>query len=113
MKIAIPTNQGKICAHFGHCEVFTVFEVEEKPGRITRQFHLNPPAHEPGILPRWLQGEGVHLVIAGGMGRRAQDIFARYGIKTMVGVSPDQPAEEVVKAYLQGDLQDGENLCDH
>lgn len=113
MKIAIPTFQGRLCPHFGHCEVFTLFEVDKAGGRILQQSLLNPPPHQPGILPRWLQGEGVNLVIAGGMGRRAQEIFANHGIETLVGVASDQPAREVVESYLSGELVAGENLCDH
>ena len=28
MKIAIPTLDGKLCAHFGHCETFSFAEVD-------------------------------------------------------------------------------------
>jgi len=52
------------------------------------------------------------LVIAGGMGRRAQDLFARSGIEVIVG-APAAPPEELVRAYLAGELEAGENVCDH
>ena len=112
MKIAIPTFQGNLCAHFGHCEIFAVFEVDREKKEIVKKEELTPPPHEPGVLPQWLKENEVNLVIAGGMGRRAQDLFTQYGIKSIVGVSPSKP-EEVVMNYLNAELKAGENLCDH
>lgn len=112
MKIAIPTLQGNLCAHFGHCEAFFIFEVNQESKEILKKEELTPPPHEPGILPQWLKANEVSMVIAGGMGRRAQDLFARYGIESIVGVSPAK-AEEVVMNYLNTELAAGENLCDH
>jgi len=57
MKIAIPTAQGRLCAHFGHCEQFTIVTVGN--GAIKGSKALVPPAHEPGALPRWLHQQGV------------------------------------------------------
>ena len=68
MTIAIPLSGGKLSPHFGHCEQFALFQVEEKLVKVRKD--LDPPPHEPGLLPRWLKGQGVDLVIAGGMGRR-------------------------------------------
>jgi len=110
MKIAIPTANGKLCAHFGHCETFTVFDVEE--GKIQGSEALEPPPHEPGVLPRWLHELGVNTVIAGGMGGRAQAIFAEHGIDVLIGAQPQEPSQ-VVQAYLDGSLVTGANACDH
>ena len=54
----------------------------------------------------------MNLVIAGGMGHRAQGIFAENGIEVIVG-APAEPPESIVQSYLDGNLQSGENLCDH
>jgi predicted Fe-Mo cluster-binding NifX family protein len=59
-----------------------------------------------------LKEKGVNLIIAGGMGSRAQELFAEKGIKVVVGVSSDAP-ENVVENYLKGVLSSGENICDH
>ena len=71
-----------------------------------------PPAHEPGALPRWLHEQGANVIIAGGMGQRAQQLFAQNGITVVVGAPADQP-EQLVAAYLSGTLETGENVCDH
>ena len=112
MKIAIPLADGKLTAHFGHCAQFAILDVEGESKTITRQVVLEPPAHEPGVLPAWLAEKGVHLIIAGGMGRRAQDLFTQQNIKVVVGAPVDTP-EALVSDYLAGTLQVGDNICDH
>lgn len=112
MKIAIPVVDGKLCMHFGHCEQFALLEVDEKAGKVTGKRMLEPPAHEPGVLPRWLHQQGATVIIAGGMGQRAQALFAENGIKVVVGASGDTP-EQVATEYLAGTLKAGENVCDH
>jgi ATP-binding protein involved in chromosome partitioning len=115
--VAVPVAGGQLCPHFGHCEQFVVFEVsvgrgEGRTSEIVGTRHLDPPAHEPGLLPRWLREQGVDLVIAGGMGQRARNIFADSGVAVIVGVEGGNP-EDVVRDYLDEKLQSGQNPCDH
>jgi predicted Fe-Mo cluster-binding NifX family protein len=112
MTIAIPVADGRLCAHFGHCERFVLVDVDETRKEIVGMTYLDPPPHEPGVLPKWLHERGVNVVIAGGMGRRAQEFFRILGIQVVVGASADTP-ENVVSAFLTGTLQVGENVCDH
>jgi predicted Fe-Mo cluster-binding NifX family protein len=112
MKIAIPLADGKLCAHFGHCQQFALLDVDEKTKRVTRKQLLTPPPHEPGVLPRWLHEQGADTIIAGGMGNRAQQLFLENGIKVIVGVAAETP-EKLVADHLAGTLQAGTNLCDH
>lgn len=112
MKIAVPTANGLICPHFGHCENFTFVEVESDGKTLGSIMTSEPPPHEPGVLPRWLKEQNVDVVIAGGMGMRAQQIFSQAGIKVLVGVQEGGP-EAIVKKFLSGTLDTGANLCDH
>lgn len=112
MKVAIPTANGKLNAHFGHCDNFIVFEVDEKTKKIVSQSDLTPPPHEPGLLPRWLGERGINLVIAGGMGGHAQRLFAEQGIKVVTGTPVDEAAT-LVESYFAGTLVTGDNTCDH
>ena len=112
MKIAIPMADGKLCMHFGHCQQFALVEVDDGTKAITGTSYLTPPPHEPGVLPRWLHEQGANVIIAGGMGQRAQDLFSQNGIKVVVGASAGKP-EDVVSAYLSGTLEVGQNVCDH
>ena len=110
MRFAVPLANGVLCAHFGHCEQFVI--VDTLDGGITATKYHIPPPHEPGALPRWLGDLGVDVVIAGGMGRRALDLFSERGIEVMVG-APSASPEEVVAQYLAKTLKAGRNLCDH
>ena len=111
MKIAIPMAGGQLCMHFGHCEQFALVDVDETAGTPSGTTLVTPPPHEPGLLPRWLHEQGATVIIAGGMGQRAQMLFAQNGIKVLVG-APVDTAENLVAAYLGGTLVSGENACD-
>ena len=54
MRIAIPVSDGKLSAHFGHCEAFALLEVDKESGTITGQTMAPSPPHQPGMLPGWL-----------------------------------------------------------
>ncbi len=110
MKLAIPLAAGRLCMHFGHCEQFALVDVDNDCA--TQTTLVTPPPHEPGLLPRWLHEQGVSLVIAGGMGQRAQQLFGQSGVKVVVGAPAEAP-EALVSAYLNGTLQCGGNTCDH
>ncbi|MCK4275186.1 MAG: P-loop NTPase, partial [Phycisphaerae bacterium] len=112
MKIAIPLANGRLSMHFGHCEQFALVEVDEATRKSGETELLSPPGYEPGVLPRWLHEQGATVIIAGGMGQRAQQLFAQNNITVVVGASADAP-EQLVSAYLEGTLQAGENICDH
>ncbi|HOY62883.1 MAG TPA: NifB/NifX family molybdenum-iron cluster-binding protein, partial [bacterium] len=94
----------------GHCEVFTIFDVEDN--KVVKTQTLTPPEHEPGVIPRWLGEQKATHIIAGGMGSRAQDLFKQYGIEVVVG-APALAPQNVVEQYLSGSLQCGGNVCDH
>ena len=107
---AVPTNNGKLCAHFWQCEQFAVIETEDQ--KILNIEYLKPPVHEPGTYPRFLAAQGVSMIISGGMGMKAQEIFAQNNIEVCVGVNSDTP-KALVEQYLANQLVSGNNLCDH
>ena len=107
---AIPTENGQLCAHFGHCEKFAIIETEDQ--KIVREEYLTPPVHQPGVYPQFLAQQGVSVIISGGMGQRAQQLFAQNNIEVCMGVMAESPAK-LVEQYLRGQLQTGDNLCDH
>ena len=112
MRIAVPAADGKLSMHFGHCDAFWVFEVDPESKQILRSESVTPPEHAPGVLPAWLAGKGVTLVIAGGMGMRAQQLFAESGVDVITGAPSAEP-EEVVRSFLDDALELGENVCEH
>lgn len=112
MRIAIPIAEGKLCPHFGHCQEFALVDVDLDGRKILKNATVQAPPHEPGLLPRWLHEQGANMIIAGGMGARAQQLFASRGIKVIFGASSEEP-ETIVNDLLHDRLSTGDNICDH
>ncbi|MEE9913010.1 MAG: NifB/NifX family molybdenum-iron cluster-binding protein [Deltaproteobacteria bacterium] len=112
MKIAIPLAEGKLTMHFGHCASFAIVEVDDQSKKILKREDIAAPPHEPGLLPPWLARQGANMIIAGGMGQRAQELFAREGIQVVVG-APIEAPEKLIADFFTGTLQTGKNACDH
>ena len=98
--------------YLGNNEVIGPYGAGTVFSPISGSQSLEPPPHEPGVLPRWLHEQGVGTVIAGGMGMRAQQIFAQYDIAVVTGAPAGEPTE-VVQQWLAGQLATGDNVCDH
>jgi len=112
MRIAIPIAAGKLAMHFGHCEQFAIIDVDPGKKESGETQFLAAPAHQPGLLPAWLAQQDVNLVIAGGMGQRAHNLFSQQNIQVVVGAAAVEP-EILVREFLDGTLAVGENICDH
>ncbi|NQU80133.1 MAG: ATPase [Bacteroidetes bacterium] len=107
---AIPTIDNKLCPHFGHCEKFAIVETEDNS--IINVNYVTPPVHQPGSYPKFLADQGVSTIISGGMGVKAQDLFTQNNIEVCIGINTGSP-QNLVEQYLAGQLQTGQNLCDH
>jgi ATP-binding protein involved in chromosome partitioning len=112
VRYAVPVSSGMVSAHFGHCEHFALIDVDEQRKEIVGKELIPSPGHEPGLLPKWLADEGVSVVIASGMGSRAQGLFQQNRIQVIIGALDSDP-ERVVLNYLDGTLATGDNICDH
>jgi predicted Fe-Mo cluster-binding NifX family protein len=110
-KFAVPTEAGRLCAHFGRCEQFAIVEVADD-GSVAAETFVTPPAHQPGSYPRFLADQGVSVVLAGGMGMKAQQLFQASGIAVVSGVGEEKP-RLLVEQYLAGEVASGANQCDH
>ena len=112
MRIAVPLADGKLAMHFGHCDAFAFVDVDLAEKKMLKREDVKAPPHEPGLLPKWLAEQGAEMIIAGGMGQRAQGLFAGQGIRVVVGAPAETP-EKLVEDYLAGTLREGINFCDH
>jgi len=112
MKIAIPVADGKLDLHFGHCKSFALLDVDLDNKQIVSRNDVDAPPHEPGLLPTWLGDKNVELVISGGMGQKAKQLFEARSIRVVVG-APSETPELLAQAYLDGGLASGTNACDH
>jgi predicted Fe-Mo cluster-binding NifX family protein len=110
LKIAIPTLESELTTHFGHCEKFAIARVVK--GELQDIEFVTPPNHRPGVYPSFLASLGVHVIITGGMGRKALQLFDSLNIKVIAGVDGGSPAM-LVRQYLNDELAPGENLCSH
>jgi predicted Fe-Mo cluster-binding NifX family protein len=107
MKIAIATEQGMVAGHFGHCEGFTVYEVEQNQVKA-QEFHTSPE-HVPGAIPNFVNDLGAKVVIAGGMGGGAVQMFNEKQIEVITGATGS--LDTVIKKYLDGNLQSTGSVC--
>jgi predicted Fe-Mo cluster-binding NifX family protein len=109
-RIAIPTSDGVLDAHFGHCSQFAMIDIENQ--KIKNIQYIDAPPHQPGMLPPWLAERGATDIIAGGMGQRAIRLFNDKGVNVFVG-APTLRAEELASGFLEGSLTFTANYCDH
>jgi len=112
MKIAIPTYDGKLCPHFGHCEKFAFVEVDKANKKIISSESVDAPEHVPGAIPPWVAQRGAKLVLAGGMGAREIELFDAAGVQVVSGC-PAIDFKALVQLWLDGSLETGENACNH
>ena len=112
MKIAVPTAEGKLNLHFGHCKAFSLIDIDVDTKQIVKEEEIPAPRHEPGVLPRFLGDLGVNVIIAGGMGMSAQNLFAAQNIAVVIG-APSKTPRELAVDYVSGTLESGDNVCDH
>ena len=110
--IAIPTVAGRLHGHFGGCREFTLVQADPEQRTIISIQPVTPPPHAPGLFPRWLREQGASVIIAGGIGKRALELFAQQGIAVRAGLA-DAPAEQLVIAYLNGELTAAPEGCTH
>ncbi|MFR1833554.1 MAG: NifB/NifX family molybdenum-iron cluster-binding protein [Lachnospiraceae bacterium] len=107
MKIAVSCSKSQIWPHFGHCENFMIYEV--KDGAVKSEQSVPNPGHRPGFLPNFLADMGVEVMIAGGMGGGAVDIFNERGVEVVLGAQGD--ARTAVESYLRGELKSTGSIC--
>jgi len=107
MKIAVASENGMVTGHFGHCESFNIFDTENN--QIVKSESIPNPGHKPGFLPNFLNDKGVNVIISGGMGGGAIDIFNEKGIEVITGASGN--AKAAAEMYLQGKLKSTGSVC--
>lgn len=109
-KIAVPVNGENVHAHFGGAPFFKFYSIEDD--KIVNTELVVPPNHEPGVLPRWMQENGVTDLILVGIGARAVNILQQLNIQVAKGVG-EENADEVVKKYIAGTLDASGENCKH
>jgi len=107
MKIAVASEGAVVSGHFGHCEGFTLYDVEE--GQVKTKIFMPNPGHKPGYLPVFLKEQKAEVIIAGGMGEAAQKLFKEKQIEVVVGAKG--MIDEVIELYINGELKSTGSVC--
>lgn len=112
MKIAVPTRSNRVDDHFGHCEEYTIFTVDEKLKIEKTETEPSPrgcgcKSDVAGIL----RHQGVSVMLAGNMGQGAFNLLKLNGIEVVRGCSGN--VYEVTELFLNGHINDSGNGCMH
>jgi predicted Fe-Mo cluster-binding NifX family protein len=111
MKIAVPTRDGVIDDHFGHCAYYTIFDIEDN--QIVTTSRLESPQGcgcKSGIAAD-MEAMGSSVMLAGNMGEGAKNMLESHNIKVVRGCRGN--IEMVVRAYLIGLIKDSGEGCSH
>lgn len=114
MKIAVPTTrENQVDAHFGHCEAYTVYTVDENNNIVSSEMLPSPQGCGcKSNIANILQQMDVKTMLAGNMGAGAVNVLNMHGIQVYRGCEGD--VGEVIKDYLNGKVMDsGENCASH
>lgn len=109
MKIAVASDNKKVSQHFGHCESFEIFHMDGQ--EVAKSESVGNPGHRPGFLPNFLNDLGVDVIISGGMGGGAIDIFNEHGITVVTGAVGE--SEVAAVGYASGSLVSAGTVCQH
>ncbi|MBR5537822.1 MAG: FKBP-type peptidyl-prolyl cis-trans isomerase [Clostridia bacterium] len=109
MKIAVPFSNGEVFQHFGHTEIFKLYEVEA--GQVTAIDIVDANGSGHDALAGLLADLSVNVLVCGGIGDGAQNALSNAGIEICSGAKGD--ADKAVEAYLRGELQSAGVNCDH
>ncbi|EHL09072.1 dinitrogenase iron-molybdenum cofactor [Desulfitobacterium hafniense DP7] len=111
MKIALPSRQNRIDDHFGHCEYFTVFSVDEGKKELVDQETVSSPVGCgcKSNIAQTLAEMGVTLMLAGNMGEGAVRVLSNSGISVIRGCSGE--VKSVAQQWLEGTLKDSGDSC--
>lgn len=110
MKIAVPSKEKLVDGHFGHCDTYTIFQIDE--GNQVESKEILKWSHGCGCrsnIVATLQEMGVEILLAGNMGHGALNMLQRHRINVVRGCEGN--IDDLVEAYLQGQVRDQEILC--
>lgn len=110
MKVAIPTRGSEVDSHFGHCELYTIFTLNED-NQVSNKETLPSPAGCgcKSDIAAVLQQKGVSVMLAGNMGLGAFNVLNYHGIQVYRGCTGD--INKLVENFAQGSITDSNESC--
>lgn len=112
MKIALPTRGNLIDDHFGHCETYTIFTIDENDQIAGKE--IIPSVTGCGCksgIAAVLKEKGVEIMLAGNMGDGALNVLQGHDIAVFRGCRGD--VTDVTMSFLRGELNDSGESCGH
>jgi predicted Fe-Mo cluster-binding NifX family protein len=110
MKVALPTNGNRIDSHFGHCEFFTVFTVDDGKQIVSEEKIMSPAGCGcKSNIAQTLSQLGVKVMLAGNMGQGAVNVLNSQGIDVVRGLSGEVKAAAL--SWLAGSVSDSGVGC--
>lgn len=110
MKIALPSNRDQIDEHFGHCEYFTVFTIDDQKTILSEEKIASPAGCGcKSNIAFTLAQMGVEMMLAGNMGQGAVNVLNNQGINVLRGCSGN--VKDVTENWLSGKLNDSGLSC--
>lgn len=107
MIIAVAKEGNEVSQHFGYCTGFEIFNIQN--GEIKENNYSENPGHRPGFLPEFLAKKNVNVIISGGMGTSAQELFRKNNIKVIVGAKGD--ITDIINKYINEELESTDEQC--
>ena len=108
-KIAVPTKNGGVDDHFGHCEAYSVFTIENNK---INKIEMLPSPQGCGCksnIASVLKEIDVTVMLAGNMGDGAVNRLVANGIEVIRGCSGN--TREVAESWLAGQVDDSGAGC--
>jgi predicted Fe-Mo cluster-binding NifX family protein len=110
MKIAVPSYSGQVDEHFGHCQYFTVYTVNDNKEIIHEETVPSPAGCGcKSNIAEILAGMGVSVMLAGNMGGGAVNVLGSYGIDVIRGCSGN--TKDVAIGWVNGNIIDNGEEC--
>lgn len=110
MKIAVTYENNEVFQHFGRCENFKVFEIENNEIKNAQVINSNGTGH--GALAGFLSNLGVEILICGGIGAGARNALATVNIQVYPGTNGN--VDDIISNFIQGNLDfDPNTECHH
>ena len=111
LKVAVPTRDGVVDDHFGHCAYYTVYTVINQMVVGSETLPSPQGCGCKSNIASVLEEMGVKVMLVGNMGQGAKNVLERHNIAVIRGCSG--PVEELVKNYLEGKVSDSGEGCGH
>lgn len=113
MKITVPsTSANMVDAHFGHCEFYTIFTINDQNKIIHRETLASPQGCGcKSNIASVFKEKGINIMLAGNIGTGAVNVLNAHNIQVIRGCHGE--VDQVVESYLTNQLTDSGITCTH